>query len=216
MGPPKVRSYDPTTGKLLWELTIGNGQCSSSPTCDAEMLYVGVGRMGGGGGGFGGGRPGGGGAPGGGGGGEGGGGLYAIRAGATGDVTPKTGETSSDGVAWSHARGGPEMASPLVYQGHLYILGRNGGIVTCYNAKTGKQVYRERLPAAKSFWASPWAGDGKIFCLDDGGTTHVLQAGPEFKVLGKNTVDEMFWASPAVAGGAVFLRSVDHLYCIKQ
>ena len=108
------------------------------------------------------------------------------------------------------------MASPLVYQGYLYTLGNNGGIVTCLDAKTGKQVYRERLPEAKGFWASPWASGGKVFCLDDGGATHVLQAGPEFKVLGKNTLDEMFWASPAVADGAVFLRSVDHLYCIKQ
>ena len=50
----------------------------------------------------------------------------------------------------------------------------------------------------------------------DSGTTHVLVAGPEFKVLGQNTLDEMFWASPAVAAGAVFLRSIDHLYCIQQ
>ena len=73
-----------------------------------------------------------------------------------------------------------------------------------------------RIPNAKSFWASPWAGDGKIFCLDDGGTTHVLQAGPAFKVLGKNALNEMFWASPAAAAGAVFLRSVDHLFCITE
>jgi outer membrane protein assembly factor BamB len=144
-----------------------------------------------------------------------GGGLYAVRAGASGDLTLKKDETANEGVAWSQAKGGPEKASPLVYQGNVYILRQSGGIVTCYDAKTGKQLYRERIPNAKSFWASPWAGDGKIFCLDDGGTTHVLKAGPEFKVLGKNSLDEMFWASPAVAGGATFLRSVDHLYCIK-
>jgi outer membrane protein assembly factor BamB len=68
---------------------------------------------------------------------------------------------------------------------------------------------------AAAFWASPWAGDGKVFCLDDRGTTHVLQAGPKFKVLGKNALDEMFWATPAVAGGALFLRGVDHLYCVQ-
>ncbi len=69
---------------------------------------------------------------------------------------------------------------------------------------------------ARGFTSSPWAGDGKIFCLDDGGTTHVVQAGTTFKVLGKNTVPEMCWSSPAVAGGALFLRTVDRLYCIKQ
>jgi outer membrane protein assembly factor BamB len=130
-------------------------------------------------------------------------------------LTLKQGETSNAGVAWSLRSGGPEKASPLVYQGYLYVLRNNGGIVTCYDAKTGKQIYRERIPRAASFWASPWAGDGKIYCLDDSGTTHILQAGPTFKVLGKNTVDEMTWASPAVADGTLFVRGVDHLFCIK-
>jgi outer membrane protein assembly factor BamB len=127
----------------------------------------------------------------------------------------KQGETSNAGIEWSQPRSGPEKASPLVYQDYLYILRGNGGLLTCYDAKTGKQIYRERLPRAASFWASPWACDGKIFCLDDSGTTHIIQAGPEFKVLGQNTMNEMCWASPAVADGALFLRGVDHLYCIK-
>jgi outer membrane protein assembly factor BamB len=118
-------------------------------------------------------------------------------------------------VAWSQPRGGPEDASPLVYRGHVYILRKNG-ILYCFDAKTGKQIYRERIPNSKNFWASPVAGDGKLFCLDDGGTTHVLQAGPPFKVLGKNMLNEMSWASPAIASGAVFLRSVDHLFCIVE
>ena len=90
-------------------------------------------------------------------------------------------------------------------------------MVSCYDAKTGKPAYkRERLQDAAAFWASPWAYDGKVFCLDDGGTTHVLQAGPEFKVLGKNTLGDQFWASPAVAGGALILRGVENVYCVKQ
>jgi hypothetical protein len=55
-----------------------------------------------------------------------------------------------------------------------------------------------------------------VFCLDDAGTTYMVQAGQEFKLLGKNTINEMCWSSPAVAGHALFLRTVDHLYCIKQ
>ena len=210
-----MRSYDVATGKVLWELSMGGGQCHATPVADAEMLYVGCSA--GFGGGFGGGAGGFGGGPGGGRGGSSGssGGLFAVRAGASGDLTLKEGETSNAGVAWSQPRGGPEDASPLVYQGHVYVLRKNG-IMTCYDAGTGKQVYRERIANAKSFWASPFAGNGKVFCLDDGGTTHVLQAGPEFKVLGKNALNEMFWASPAVAGGAVFLRSVDHVYCIAD
>jgi outer membrane protein assembly factor BamB len=218
-GSQKVRSYDPATGKILWELGMGGGRCYSTPVGDRERLYVGC-EGGFGGGAFGGGPGGPGddqGPPGGGRGafGGGGGGLFAVRAGASGDLTLKQAETSNAGVAWSQPRSGPEKASPLVYQGYLYILRGSGGLLTCYDAKTGKQVYRERLPRAASFWASPWACDGKIFCLDDNGTTHIIQAGPEFKVLGQNSVDEMCWASPAVADEALFMRGVDHLYCIK-
>lgn len=215
-GSQKVRSYDPATGKLLWELGMGGGTCHATPVGDSELLYVGCSAGFGGGGFGGGGERGPGGGPGGPPGRGGSGGLFAVRAGATGDITLKAGETANASVAWSQPRSGPEEASPLAYQGYVYILRKNGGIVTCLDARTGKQVYQTRIPEARSFWASPWAAGGKIFCLDDGGTTHVLQAGPEFQVLGKNSLEETSWASPAVAGGAVFLRSVDHLYCIQQ
>ena len=143
--------------------------------------------------------------------------MVSGEAGASGDVTPKSGETTSAGVAWSLRRGGPANASPLVYQGYLYILEQNGGMVSCYDAKTGKAAYtKERIPTAKAFWASPWAYDGKVFCLDDNGTSHVLRAGPEFKVLGKNAIGDTCWASPAVAGGSLSLRGVANVYCIKQ
>jgi outer membrane protein assembly factor BamB len=208
-GSAKVRSYDPATGKVLWELSLGGGRCSASPVGDEERLYVG---LGGGPGAFGGGGPGRAGGRGFGGGSS---SLFAVNAGASGDITPKQGQSTSAGVTWSQTKTGPEMASPLVYQGYLYLLSRDGGLVSCFDAKTGKQAYRERLPGARAFWASPWAYDGKVFCLDDGGTTHVLQAGPEFKVLGKNSLNDQFWATPAVAGGSLILRGVDNVYCIK-
>src|SRR5205814_812299 len=130
--------------------------------------------------------------------------LFAVKAGATGDITLMKDETSNAGVAWSRKRSGPPMASPLVYNGYLYILEQHGGMMSCYNAKTGKPVYqRERLPQAKGFTSSPWAYGGKIFCLSEDGQTFVVQAGPEFKLLGKNKLDEMFWSSPAIAGGVL-------------
>jgi outer membrane protein assembly factor BamB len=197
-GSSRVRSYDPATGKVLWELSVGGGggggergsRASATPVGDEELVYFGMG----------GGR-------------SGPGPLFAVKAGAEGDISLKGGEKSNAGVAWSEGRGGPSMSSPLLYQGHLYIIGRGG--LTCYDAKTGKQHYSERLSGARGFTSSPWAYDGKVFCLDDNGTTFVVQAGKEFKELGKNSLGEMFWSSPAVAGGALFLRGVDHLYCIK-
>jgi outer membrane protein assembly factor BamB len=224
-GSHEVRSYDPATGKVLWELSMGGGRCDSSPVGNADMLYVGsepgmgMGRRMRGEGGRGEGGPGGGPGSGNGGGDDeprgGGGGLYAVKAGASGNISLKKGETSNAGVAWSVSRGGPEKASPLIYAGHLYVIRNNGGILTCLDAKTGKQIYRQRIQGAAAFWTSPWAGDGKIFCLDDAGTTYVLDAGPEFKLLATNKLNEMFWASPAVADGSILLRSVDSLYCIR-
>jgi outer membrane protein assembly factor BamB len=219
VGSQKVRSYDPASGKALWELSMGGGRCTASPVGDDAQLYVGTAAGFGGGGGFGKGPPGGefGKGPPGGGGRGGGGSLFAVKAGASGDVTPKMGETTSAGVAWSVPRAGPSMASPLVYQGYVYILEQNGGMVSCFDAKTGKTAYqRERIPNARAFWASPWAYDGKIFCLDDGGTTHVLAAGPEFKVLSTNSLKDQFWATPAIAGGSLILRGVENIYCVKQ
>ena len=107
------------------------------------------------------------------------------------------------------------MASPILYEGHLYVLDQRGGLLTCLDAKTGKQLYKERV-GGRGFTSSPWAYEGKIFCLADDGQTIVVQAGPEFKVLGNNSLDEMCWSSPAVAGGALYLRTVDNLYCIKE
>jgi outer membrane protein assembly factor BamB len=199
LGTPRVRSYDPVTGKQLWELGGMNGQPHASMVASEELLYVGTG-----------GRPSFGGS-GGAGGGSGDKPLVAVKAGATGELAK-----GNDSLAWQLAQGGPSMASPLLCEGQLYILDQRSGLLNCLDAKTGKQVYRERLPGGRGFTSSPWACQGKIFCLDDAGQTFVVQAGPEFKVLGKNSIDEMCWSSPAAAGGALFLRTVDHLYCIRE
>jgi hypothetical protein len=216
IGSQKVIGYDPAKGDVVWELAVGGGQSAASPTSDEERLYVGTSAMGGGG--KGGPPKGGGGAPGGGFGGFGGGGtMFAVKAGAKGDVTPKVGATASEGVAWSVTRVWPAASSPLAYQGYVYLLDRNGGMVSCFDAKTGKAAYaRERIPNAKAFWASPWAHDGKVFCLDEDGQTHVLKAGPAFEVLAVNKLDkELFWATPAASDGALFVRGIDNLYCVK-
>jgi outer membrane protein assembly factor BamB len=210
LGSPKARSYDPATGKQLWELGGMTGQSKASPVADGDLLYIGTG-----------GGPGGFGGPGGPGGGSGFGGggsrpLFAVKAGASADITLKEGAKSNDGVAWHMPQAGPQTASPLLYGGYIYVLEERGGFLSCYDTKSGEKVYKERLPGARGFTSSPWAGDGKIYCLDDGGTTYVVQAGTTFKVLGKNAVPEMCWSSPAVAGGALFLRTVDHLYCVEQ
>jgi outer membrane protein assembly factor BamB len=208
LGSPRVRSYDPATGKQLWELGGMAGQAKASPVASAELLYVGTG-----------GGPSGMGGRGGRAGGFGGNGnrpLFAVKAGASGDITLKDKATANDGIAWYQPKAGPQTASPLLYRGYLYILDEHGGFVSCHDAKTGEQAYKERLPGARGFTSSPWAADGKVFFLDDAGTTYLVQAGAAFKLLGKNTLEEMAWSSPAVADRALLLRTVDHLYCIQR
>ena len=206
IGGQKIRGYDPADGKEVWALDVGGGQCSASPVADGERLYVGVGQ---GGGGFGGGPKGGGGT-------GRAGTLFAVTAGAKGEITLKGGESSGDGIAWTATKAWPGASSPLVYDGFVYVIDRNGGTISCFDAKTGKAAYtKERIPGAGAFWASPWAADGKIFCLDETGAAHVLKAGAEFEVVRVNKLGrDTYWATPAAAGGSLFIRSVDSLYCI--
>jgi outer membrane protein assembly factor BamB len=189
----RVRGYDPETGTLLWQLGGIEGQHIASPVADAQQLYVGVGGM------ISRRKP-----------------LVAIRAGAAGDITLRSGETTSAQVAWAIEKAGPGMATPLLYGGYLYVPDQNLDVLCCYDAKTGTLVYRQRLPSARGFTSSPWAYDAKVFCLDQEGRTFVVQAGPEFRLLGENVLDERFWSSPAIASGALFLRGVEHLYCIRR
>ena len=106
------------------------------------------------------------------------------------------------------------MASPVVSGGYLYVCSR--GFLSCYHTKTGEQVYKSRLPGAKSIAASSWADDKHIFLLDESGKTFVIKSGTEFKVVGENQLDDLFWSTPAVTKGTLLLRGADKLYCIRE
>ena len=143
--------------------------------------------------------------------------MISVLAGATGDITPSKGESSSDGVAWMQENAGPSMASPLLYQDSVYILDNRGGTVNCYDIETGAPHYQaERLAGATAFWASPWGYDGKVFCLDDRGTTYVLEAGTKLNLLATNKVKGKFWASPAMSDGGIVLRGTEQIYYVKN
>jgi hypothetical protein len=95
----------------------------------------------------------------------------------------------------------------------LYVL-FDAGLLTCNNALTGEEVFsRKRLNTGGGrFYASPWAYNDKLFLLNEDGTTWVLEDGPEFNVLHKNTLDDNAWATPAIARGSLFLRTYTGLY----
>jgi len=189
-----VRSYDPS-GELLWQLGNNSSIIIPTPFATNGLLYVASGYV------LSLSKP-----------------VYAIRPGASGDITLDTGESASATIQWSQASAGPYNTSPLVYQGHLYVL-LDQGFFVCYDAATGEMIYkRQRLPKGRAFTASPWAHDGKIFCLNEYGTTFVIRAGPEFELLHTNSLDEdaMCMATPAIAGNRLLIRTEAALYCLQE
>src|SRR5262249_48206529 len=126
--------------------------------------------------------------------------IYAIRPGASGDISLKDGKTASDQIAWSTKRDGPYMPTPILYGEHLYTCSNNG-VVTCYEAKTGKQVYRERLGGSATYTASPVAADGRLYFTSEENGVAVIKAGPKFEKLSLNPVGEVCMATPAISDG---------------
>jgi outer membrane protein assembly factor BamB len=142
--------------------------------------------------------------------------VYAIRPGAEGQSALGENPAGHPHLVWSQSQAGPYNTSPIVYGDYYYTL-LDRGFMTCHDARTGKEIYgKTRFPQGASFTASPWAYNGKIFCLSEDGDTYVVEAGPAFKVVGINRLDELCLASPAVADGKLLLRTASRLYCIVR
>jgi outer membrane protein assembly factor BamB len=135
-------------------------------------------------------------------------GLVAVKPGGTGDV----GKTH---VVWKHKQSVPEVSSPLYYQGQVYMV-REGGIVTCLNAATGQVHYKERLGAEGAYFASPVAGDGKVYTCSYAGVVSVLAAGPKYQVLAQHDLGEHIMATPALVEGHIYLRTATQLYAFGK
>jgi len=192
-GKNKTRTYG-LDGKLLWELGGMSSIVIPTPFSGHGLLYIASGYVGDKK------RP-----------------IFAVRPGASGDITLPAGQTSSEFIAWSLPQAGPYNPSPILYGDYLYVL-YDRGLFGGYNAHTGQEVYPARRIAsgANAFTASPWANDGKIFCLSEDGDTFVIQAGPEFKLLGTNKLDEMCMATPATLRGSLIIRTISKLYRITE
>jgi outer membrane protein assembly factor BamB len=192
-GTKKVRSYD-TNGSLLWELAGMTSIHAVTPVAGYGLLFVSSGYFPDNP------RP-----------------TYAIRPGAKGDISLKAGETSNAFIAWSNPTLASAYPSPLVLGDQYYTL-MDRGFLTSNDPKTGKEIYgRQRIASdSGTFTASPWAYNGKIFAVSEDGETFVMQAGREFKLLGRNGLDEMTLASPAVANGSLFIRTATKLYRITK
>jgi len=137
--------------------------------------------------------------------------LLAIRLGRDGDLT------GTDAIVWTNDRGNSYTASPVLHDNKLYFVSDNGTL-SCLNARTGEPYYRQqRLPKPYSFKSSPVGANGKLYLATEDGDVVVVKMGEKYEVLAVNTLtDQMFIATPAVAGGSLYLRSQDALYCIRQ
>ena len=186
-----IRGYDPASGKELWRLGGSSKITAPTPVASGDLIIVASGR-----------RPE---AP-----------IFAIRAGAGGDITLPSGESSSRSVAWSKQQRGSYMPTPVIYGGYVYVL-NNDGVFACYALADGKELYRERIPDAGSgFSASPVASDGKIYLSNEDGDIIVVKAGPTFEVLARNDMAEPVMATPAISGGMLIIRSQHSVWAIGQ
>ncbi len=138
--------------------------------------------------------------------------LKAIRLNdAKGDIT------GTDAIAWTYERDTPYVPSPLLYEGILYMLKSNNGILSVFDAKTGTPHYlTQRLDAVPNVFASPVGAAGRVYIPGREGSTVVLKHGPSLEVLAVNALDDGFDASPALVDGEIYLRGYRHLYCIAE
>lgn len=182
-------------GKALWKLRGMSSITIATPYAVDDLLYVSSGYMGDKM------KP-----------------LYAIKPGASGDLTLPEGQTSSEFIAWSNPGIAPYNPSTLVHNGLLYVL-YDRALVSCFDARTGAQHYdRQRLERSAGFTTSPWASGDRIYCLNEDGVCYVLRAGKTFELLHQNTLapDDLCMSTPALVGDRLLIRTDKRLYSIRQ
>jgi outer membrane protein assembly factor BamB len=189
LGHAMVLAYG-LDGKELWRVT-GMSMPTASPLAAHGWLYVGSGSQGDAN------RP-----------------FLAIKPGATGDITLADGAESNDFIAWRQPRVSGYTPSAIVHAGRAYLV-HDSGILAVLNAKTGEQLYKVRVGGGgHTFSASPVAAGDHIYLLTEAGLTFVLAIGDEYKEMARNDLDEMSLASPAIAAGALYIRTESKLYKI--
>lgn len=189
-----VRSYDPAGGKLLWEMKLPGERSIPSPVATEDMLYVG--------------NPSGNKTK---------ASLFAVKAGASGDISLAEGATSNEFIAWANLDAPTGNPSPLLYKGYLYVLASRGGDFSCIDASNGTLLYKKKVEGVQACWASPWAANEMIYFYDERGITRQVKAGPLFELLPvQNKLSDKFWASIAVEGNTYIFKGVKKLYCVGK
>ena len=187
IGPGFAVSYD-LQGKELWRLSGMGGGPIPSPYAWGGLLLLNGGA---------------------------GGAIAAVKPGATGSFSVAPNAPPSAHVAWSIDRAGTYLPTQLAYDGAIYSL-TDTGILSRYDAATGKLGYRSRIENGVAFTSSPWAYGGKVFCLNEEGKTFVISAGEKYELLKVNDLEEFALATPALVGERLLLRTESLLYSIRE
>jgi outer membrane protein assembly factor BamB len=182
----KVKSYDLQTGEVVWESAGLTMNVIPTPVFGDGLVIMMSGFRGNA--------------------------IKAVRvAEAKGDIT------GTKAIAWTYDRDTPYVPSPLLYDGILYFLKSNTGILSAFDAKTGTPHYQnQRLDAVPNVFASPVGAAGRVYVAGREGQTVVFKHGPAFELIGVNSLEDGFDASPALVGNELFLRGYKNLYCIAE
>jgi outer membrane protein assembly factor BamB len=184
-----IGGYDLKTGKELWKLRGGGDIPVPTPVVEHGLIFItnAHGMM----------------SP-----------IYAIKPTAAGDISLAGDQRANEHIAWSQAREGAYMQTPLVYGDYLYVC-RDSGVLSVYDARTGERKYQQRLADGKTgFTASAVAADGKVYYTSEEGGVYVIKAGPVFDQLAQNSLGEVAMATPAISQGALLFRTRGHLVAI--
>ncbi len=187
-GGEQLESLDPATGEVLWTLRNVKAATACSPCCDEAQLY------------FGGSDP------------FSKGPLFALKAGAKGDVAPEKKNGPFSECAWLQERQAPGMSSPVSTGEFVYAIENN--ILKCFRAADGERLYQTRLPGLDLVAACPILVGSNLFIIDENGKSLTVKTGPEFAVVGKGEIGETVWATPALANGALIIRGVNSVFCV--
>jgi outer membrane protein assembly factor BamB len=190
-GYKHIGGYDAETGKAIWWMHGGGDVPCPTPVVSNGLVFItnAHGRM----------RP-----------------IYAIKLEAEGDISLEREEKYNRYIPWFYPRRGSYQPTPLVLDGLLYVAD-NGGILTCYAAETGEEIYRQPIGGdISSYSASPVAADGRLYFSDEYGNIHIVKAGPAYEHLAVNRMDEICMATPAISGNTLFIRARRNLYAISN
>ncbi len=185
-GTNAICSYDLESGDELWRIRDNSKITVASPVASGGIAFVTGGYQ----------NP----SP-----------IYAVRLGALGDLTLPRNQTQSDAILWSNQRDGVYQPTPLVYDGHLYLL-KSNGVLSCYDPETGQRHYRVRVDtAASEITASLVAADGFLYVTTEAGEVLVVRAGPAYELVAINDLGERTLATPAISNGMAVFRTESSL-----